>query len=111
MRAGRLCLAAMALSLAALPVRAEGEAEYTIVIENHVFAPVELKVPAGATIVLTVDNRDITPEEFESPELKVEKIIPGGMQGKVRFGPLSAGSYLFYGEFNMKTARGVVTAE
>ena len=75
------------------------------------FDPVEIKVPAGKMVELTVDNQDATPEEFESAELGVEKIIPGNSKGKVRFGPLDAGTYLFIGEFNQETARGVVTAE
>ena len=82
-----------------------------LVIKDHVFTPTEIKVPAGKIVELIVDNQDVTPEEFESPALKVEKVIPGKSTGKVRFGPLAAGSYLFIGEFNQKTARGVVTAE
>ena len=83
----------------------------TIVIKDHKFEPAELKVPAGKVVELTVDNQDPTPEEFESATLKVEKVIPGGSKAKVRFGPLKADAYLFIGEFNQETARGVVTAE
>ena len=35
------------------------------------------KVPANKRIQLTVVNDDPTPEEFESKEMKVEKVIPG----------------------------------
>ena len=91
---------------------ASNEVALTIVIKDHKFTPAELKVPAGKTIVLTVDNRDATPEEFESTALKIEKIVPGGTSAKVRFGPLKAGSsYAFVGDFNDKTARGKVTVE
>jgi plastocyanin len=83
----------------------------TIVIKNHVFDPAELKVPAGKRITLTVDNQDPTPEEFESRELRVEKVIPGSSKGVVRFGPLDAGTYPFLGEFNQATAKGKVIAE
>jgi plastocyanin len=90
---------------------ASDEVDVSIAIQNHVFMPAELKVPAGKTIVVTVDNRDPTPEEFESPTLKVEKIIAGASKGLVRFGPLSAGTYDFFGDFNRATAQGKVTAE
>ena len=93
------------------PTSAEDPVRLTIVIKDHKFDPAELKVPAGKVIELTVDNQDPTPEEFESATLKVEKVIPGNSQGKVRFGPLTADTYLFVGEFNEETARGVVTAE
>jgi len=91
-----------------------GAAEITganIAIKDHVFAPAELHVPAGKRILLKVDNQDPTPEEFESHELKVEKVIPGGSSGIVRFGPLEPGRYPFFGEFNEATAKGVVVVE
>ncbi len=84
----------------------------SVVIKDHVFDPMEIKVPAGVEIELTIDNQDATPEEIEQLEIGVEKIIPGNSKGKVRFGPLEAGnSYLFIGEFNQSTARGVITVE
>ena len=107
-----LAAAAVAGMVGAMsPARAADEFETTVVIKDHVFTPTEIKVPAGVRVILTVDNQDPTPEEFESLELQVEKIVPGGSTAKVRFGPLSAGSYVYVGEFNEKTARGVVTAE
>ena len=96
---------------AALAASAANEVAMTVVIKDHKFTPAELKVPAGKTIVLTIDNRDATPAEFDSGDLKIEKVIPGGTTAKVRFGPLKAGSYAFVGEFNDKTARGVVKVE
>lgn len=109
-------VAAVAVLVAAvagfvLPSYADEPVRLTIVIKDHRFDPAELKVPAGKVIELTVHNQDVTPEEFESETLKVEKVIPGGAKGKVRFGPLAADTYLFIGEFNQETARGAVTAE
>ena len=83
----------------------------TTTIKNHRFEPAELRVPAGKRITLTVVNEDPTPEEFESRVLKVEKIIPGKTKAVVSFGPLKPGRYEFEGEFNSKTAKGVVIAE
>jgi len=105
-------VAGVAVAVAATwPAVAAGEFETTVVIKDHVFTPMEIKVPAGVRVILTVDNQDPTPEEFESLELKVEKVVLGRSKAKVQFGPLEAGSYLYVGEFNQKTARGVVTAE
>jgi hypothetical protein len=70
-----------------------------------------VKVPANKRIQLTVVNDDPTPEEFESREMKVEKVIPGKSKGAVRIGPLAPGRYPFFGEFNEATAKGVVIAE
>ena len=104
-------LAALLLAAAPLAVLAAGEPELSIAIENHRFVPERLEVPAGKKVKLTVDNRDATPEEFESSELKVEKVIPGKSKGIVFLGPLKAGEYPFIGEYHEKTAKGVVVAK
>ena len=46
-------------------VRAEGLTKVVLTIENHRFTPTEVHIPAGKPWVLTVHNRDKTPEEFE----------------------------------------------
>ena len=90
---------------------AQAQDALTITIKNHRFEPAEIKVPANKRITLTVVNDDPTPEEFESHPLKVEKVIPGKSKATVQFGPLKPGKYKFEGEFNSKTAQGVVIAE
>lgn len=82
-----------------------------IAIENHVFSPSQLSVPAGQKVRLLVINRDATPEEFESYELNREKVIAGDSKAVIFIGPLDAGDYPFFGEFNPKTAQGVIRAE
>ncbi len=68
-------------------------------------------MPAGQKIKLTVENRDATPEEFESKSLKREKVIAGKSSATIMIGPLTAGRYPFVGEYNEKTAQGVVVAK
>ena len=85
--------------------------EFKLVIENHKFEPAELTVPAGKKIKLTVENRDATPEEFESKSLNREKVIAGKSTATLLIGPLKPGSYPFVGEYNEKTAKGVVVAK
>ncbi|MGH6726671.1 MAG: cupredoxin domain-containing protein [Pseudolabrys sp.] len=101
---------AIAALIALAPALARAE-DYTITIKGHRFTPAELKVPAGKRITVTVSNDDPTPEEFESHELKFEKVIPGKSKGVVRFGPLKPGRYKFFGEFHEDTALGAVIAE
>jgi plastocyanin len=98
------------VSFSLVPAAAQ-DANPTVVIKDHVFHPAEIHVAAGTVVVLTVDNQDPTPEEFESSELRVEKIIPGQLSAPVRFGPLEPGVYPFFGEFNKATAQGKVIAE
>jgi plastocyanin len=104
-----LALAAlMSLSLAAF---AADEPEFRLVIENHKFSPETVNVPAGKKIKLVVENRDSTPEEFESHSLKREKVIPGKTSATLLVGPLKPGEYKFFGEFHEATAKGVVIAK
>ena len=105
----RLVLAAlMSLSLGAI---AQAEPEFNIVIKDHKFSPDRIEVPAGKKVKLLVENQDAAPEEFESEKLKVEKVIPGKSKATIFVGPLKAGEYKFVGEFNEKTAKGVIVAK
>jgi hypothetical protein len=105
----RVCV----LLAASLPTLlfAAGEEEYSLALENHRFTPDRLEIPAGKKVRVSVENKDATPEEFESNALKIEKVIPGKSKGIVFIGPLKAGEYPFVGEYNEKTAKGVVVAK
>ena len=97
----------MLISLAAFA----DENDYLLTIQNHQFEPSELVVPANKKVKLRIENKDSTPEEFESHELNREKLVAGKSAVTIYIGPLKAGRYLFFGEFNEKTARGVVVAQ
>jgi plastocyanin len=105
-----LILAGLAALLIAAPASLRA-ADYTLTIKDHTFTPAEIKVPANQRVQLTVVNNDPTPEEFESPALKVEKVIAGKSKGVVRIGPLAPGRYPFIGEYHEATAKGTVVAE
>lgn len=89
----------------------EATGSYTLVIKNHKFIPENLEIPAGQKVKIMIDNQDPTPEEFESYELNREKIIPGNSKAAIFVGPLKAGSYPFFGEFNMDSAKGTLIAK
>jgi hypothetical protein len=87
------------------------DSEYALTIQDHRFQPAEFLVPAGKKIRLSVENRDATPEEFESHDLNREKIIAGKSTVTIYVGPLTPGRYRFFGEYNEKTAQGVIVAQ
>lgn len=109
-RSPRLLAIACALACAGTSALA-AEPEATLVIKDHAFSPAELKVPAGQRVRLTVHNQDATPEEFESRELKREKLVPAGAKVRLYIGPLKPGRYAYVGEFHEASARGVIVAE
>ena len=83
----------------------------TLTIKDHRFDPAQLEVPAGKKFTLLVKNLDATPEEFESHDLKREKVIPGKGQVRLSIGPLKPGTYKFFGEYHEKTAQGQIVAK
>jgi len=90
---------------------AQDQGPYTIVIKDHLFNPASLTIPAGQKIKLTVENQDATVEEFESYDLNREKIVSGNKQIIVFIGPLSKGTYKYFGDFHQKTAQGSIVAQ
>lgn len=100
------------LSILSLGVStAQAAEEFTLKIKDHHFIPETLEIPAGEKVKIIILNEDSTPEEFESYELNREKIIGGNSKGIVFVGPLDAGTYPFFGEFNMDTAKGQIIAK
>lgn len=81
-----------------------------LVLKDHRFTPPQVTVPAGERVSIEVENQDNTPAEFESHDLRVEKIIVPHGRITVTVGPLKPGSYKFVDEYNEKTAVGTLTA-
>ena len=81
----------------------------SLTIRNRAFEPSEISVPAGQKVELHVRNADTAAAEFESTELHREKVVPPGEEVVVYVGPLRAGSYEFFNDFN-PNARGHIVA-
>jgi len=81
---------------------------YTLSIKEHRFAPTELNIPAGMRVKLIVKNQDPTPEEFESTDLDIEKVVAAQSDITVYIRPQDAGTYKFFGDFHQDTAQGVL---
>ena len=82
----------------------------TLTLKDHQFAPSELRVPAGERFRIEVENKDATPAEFESADLRVEKIVVPGGKIVVMVGPLKPGIYKFFDDYHPDTATGTMTA-
>ena len=93
------------------PASAEDLTNINVTIKDHKFSPSEIHVPVGKPTLLVIKNEDPMVEEFDSPALKVEKVIAGNSSATVRLRPLGPGRYPFTGEFHADTAQGVVISE
>ena len=85
--------------------------EAALTIEQNRFRPDEIRVKAGKPFVLVITNKDGAAEEFESKELRIEKVVPAGKTMKIRVRALKPGTYPFVGEYHEKTAQGRIIAE
>jgi plastocyanin len=110
-RAGFGALVLGAALVAAFPLGAQEVPEVALQIEQNRFQPEEIRVMAGKPFVLVITNKDKGPEEFESKDLRIEKIIPAGKTLRLRMPALKAGTYSFVGEYHEKTAKGRIIAE
>ncbi len=110
-------LASLPLMLIALgagfstPGALAADDSFTLTIKDHRFEPSQLDVPAGRKLKLIVKNLDATAEEFESHDLKREKVIAGKSQALITIGPLKPGTYKFVGEYHESTAQGRIVAK
>ena len=79
-----------------------------IKIKNHRFEPDLINVPTDTKFKIIIENLDNTIEEFESDDLKKEKLVGAGKKISLQIQPLKAGEYKFYGDFHQKTAQGKI---
>jgi heme/copper-type cytochrome/quinol oxidase subunit 2 len=80
-------------------------------LSSHKFSPAEVTAPANQKFQIKVTNNDDTPAEFESHDLKVEKIVVPGGTVTVTAGPLKPGTYQFFDDYHPDDAHGTVTVK
>lgn len=81
---------------------------YQLVIENHVFIPSVIEIPANKKVKLIIHNKDALAEEFDSFDLNREKVIFAGKKSTLYIGPLAAGEFHFFGEYHPVSAQGKI---
>jgi plastocyanin len=109
----RLALAALLMVAfgAGSFARAADPTTIRLTLKDHQFSPSEIHIPAGTPVTLVVRNEDSSPEEIDSSELKIEKIVAAGQEISLTLRPLDKGSYPFVGEFHEDTAKGTLVVE
>ena len=107
---GALVLVSSCL-LALTPVWAQDLPTVNLLIRDGHFVPSTLEVPANTKFRLLIKNEGPGPEEFESIELRKEKVLAAGASSFLIFQPLQPGSYKFFGDFHPATAQGQLVAK
>lgn len=104
-------LALMLGALLASSALAEDLATFKLVARDGRFDPALVQVPAGKRFRIEVSNQGKSAIEFESRDLKQEKVIPAGKSVLVTINALKPGEYRFFDEFHEKTGQGKVVAK
>lgn len=106
--AASLCLAAW---MSALPAQAAETASFEIVAREGKLAPETLEVPAGVRLKLTLRNEGKAAVEFESKELRIEKVLGPNASAVVTVQALKPGRYKLVDEFHEATSKMLVIAK
>ncbi|SMF02657.1 cupredoxin domain-containing protein [Pseudogulbenkiania subflava] len=107
----RAWLMVVALGLASANVLAEELPVYRLELKDGKLNPARLQVVAGKKFKIELINSGKTPVEFESTQLRKEKVLGPGVESFVVVQSLSPGEYKFFDEFHMATAQGVIVAK
>jgi hypothetical protein len=72
--------------------------------------PARIEVPAGQRFKIEIRNAGKGAAEFESVQLRKEKVLAPGTDSFVVVAPLSPGEYKFFDDFHQQ-AQGVIVAK
>lgn len=100
----------LVLAWLAAPVYAE-DAAVQVTLKDHKFTPAEIEAPAAKAFAIEIVNQDSAAAEFESKELRVEKVVPAGGKASVRVRALKAGRYNFFDDYHQDSAQGYVVVK
>ena len=93
-----------------LPAAVVAAEPVQLTLKDRRFVPAEVNVPAGERFRIVVSNQDAVPSEFESDDLRVEKVVVAGGKITVMAGPLKPGTYKFFDDYHPEAA-GTITAQ
>jgi hypothetical protein len=103
-------LFAISLALFASGALAEDMPVFRLVARDGVFEPKTIEVPANQRFKIEIANEGKTPIEFESRDLKQEKVLAGGAKSYVVINRLKPGTYVFFDDYN-PSSKGEIVAK
>lgn len=108
----KAALAALTALLTVAPTVAHADDAVTVKLEmaDGKLTPARIEVPAGKRIRIEVRNTGKGAAEFESVELRKEKVLAPGADSVVVIAPQTPGEYKFFDDFH-QSARGVIVVK
>jgi hypothetical protein len=101
---GFVCMAISAASWAADLLT------FQLELKDGKLNPARIEVPAGKKIKIEIHNVGTSPAEFESIQLRKEKVLAPGASSFVVIAPMQPGEYKFFDDFHLE-AQGVIVAK
>lgn len=108
----RILAALLIWICAAAPVRAaEEDPVFKIEFADGAISPRRLEVPANTRFKIELYNKGKTPIEFESTQLKKEKVVAPDSMSFIVFRRLDPGEYEFFDDFHLDSPPAVLVAK
>ena len=110
----RLMTVAALLTAGALQVPMASASElatFKLEMQDGKLIPPRIEVPSGQRIKIEIHNIGKSAAEFESIELRKEKVLAPGAQSFVVIAPLRPGEYKFFDDFHLNMPQGVIVAK
>ena len=108
---GAILVAAFIASIASVGAQAEELAVFKLVARDGAFEPIKIEVPAGKRFKIEISNEGNGPMEFESRDLKQEKVLAAGAKSSVVINGLKPGAYVFFDDYHPDAPKGQIVAK
>ncbi|MGI4856292.1 MAG: cupredoxin domain-containing protein [Janthinobacterium lividum] len=105
-----LAAALLGVALPAASARAADLPTFALELNDGKLTPARIEVPARTRIKIEITNAGKGAAEFESIQLRKEKVLSPGAKSFVVIAPLSPGEYKFFDDFH-QSAQGVIVAK
>ncbi len=106
----RVAAAAIFAAVFACSAGADDEATFRIEFNDGQVTPQRLEVPANRRLELELVNKGQSPAEFESRELRKEKVLAPGATSVLVIRALDPGEYDFFDDFHPDAKPAVLVA-
>lgn len=99
-----------AMLIPAVSARAADLPTFPLELNDGKLNPARIEVPARTRVKIEITNAGKGAAEFESIQLRKEKVLAPGAKSFVVIAPLSPGEYKFFDDFH-QSAQGVIVAK
>ncbi|WP_145927194.1 cupredoxin domain-containing protein [Jeongeupia sp. USM3] len=100
----------LAAAVLAAGAHAEDLPTFRVTIKDGAISPTRFEAPAGKRFKIEITNAGKSPAEFESIQLRKEKVLGPGVTSFVVVNATSPGEYVYFDDFHPQ-ARGTVVVK